>query len=108
MGRRRLRLLPVLGFEIEYLGTLSGETADHSSAGGIFASLIVQPPTLSTAAAVAQTRELPVNITAFAGGATARGPHAAVGVAVGVRPRPGPVSLEFEYSRSRSDPAGAH
>ena len=35
------------GFEIEYLGTLGGQTADHSSAGGIFASLIVQPVTIS-------------------------------------------------------------
>jgi hypothetical protein len=37
----------VAGFEIEYLGTLGGETADHSSAGGIFGSVIVQPVTIS-------------------------------------------------------------
>lgn len=37
----------VAGFEIEYLGTLGGKTADHSSAGGIFASIIVQPVTTS-------------------------------------------------------------
>jgi hypothetical protein len=37
----------VAGFEIEYLGTLGNDTADHSSAGGIFGSLIVQPPTIS-------------------------------------------------------------
>jgi len=37
----------VVGFEIEYLGTLGGVTADHSSAGGVFASIIVQPVTTS-------------------------------------------------------------
>jgi hypothetical protein len=37
----------VAGFEIEYLGTLGGETADHSSAGGIFGNVIVQPVTIS-------------------------------------------------------------
>jgi hypothetical protein len=37
----------VAGFEIEYLGTLGGETAGHSSAGGIFGSVIVQLPTSS-------------------------------------------------------------
>src|SRR5438105_3322371 len=58
--------------------------------------------TLSTVAAVAQTQESPVNVTALAGVAMAPGPHAAIGVAVGVRPRPIPVSLEVEYSRSRS------
>jgi len=60
---------------------------------------------LSTAAAVAQTPESPVNVTALTGVAMAPSAHAAIGVAVGVRPRPSPVSLEFEYSRSRSDPA---
>jgi hypothetical protein len=35
------------GFEIEYLGTIGGRTAGHSSAGGIFASLIVQPVTIA-------------------------------------------------------------
>jgi opacity protein-like surface antigen len=58
---------------------------------------------LSSTAAVAQTRESPVNVTAFTGAATTPDPHAAMGVAVGVRPRPLPVSLEFEYSRSRGD-----
>ena len=33
----------VAGFEIEYLGTLGGKSADHSRAGGIFGNLIVQP-----------------------------------------------------------------
>ena len=37
----------VAGFEIEYFGTLGGETADHSGLGGIFASLLVQLPTTS-------------------------------------------------------------
>jgi hypothetical protein len=37
----------VVGFEIEYFGTPGGATTDHSSAGGIFASLIVQPATTS-------------------------------------------------------------
>jgi hypothetical protein len=37
----------VVGFEIEYFGTPGGVTADHSSAGGIFASVIVQPATTS-------------------------------------------------------------
>ena len=60
---------------------------------------------LSTAGAMAQTPESPVNVTAFAGVAMTPDPHAAIGVAVGVRPRPIPVSLEFEYSRSQSDPA---
>jgi hypothetical protein len=96
----------LIGFEIKSLGALGGETADHSSAGGIFASLIVQGRTIATAAAITQTRESPVNVTAFAGVAMAPGPHAAIGVAVGVRPQPGPVSLEFEYSRSRSPAAG--
>ena len=68
------------------------------------AMLCLMALTVSTASAVAQTRESPVNVAAFAGVAMAPGPHAAIGVAVGVRPRPGPVSLEFEYSRSRSDP----
>ena len=68
------------------------------------ASLCVMALTLSAAPAVAQTRESPLNITAFAGVAMAPGPHPAIGVAVGLKPRPGPVSLEFEYSRSRSDP----
>jgi hypothetical protein len=36
----------VAGFEIEYLGTLGGESADHSSAGGIVGNLIVQPMTI--------------------------------------------------------------
>lgn len=36
----------VAGFEIEFLGTLGGESADHSSAGGIFGNLIVQPVTI--------------------------------------------------------------
>ncbi len=68
------------------------------------AMLCLMALTVSTASAVAQTRESPVNVTAFAGVAMAAGPHVAIGVAVGVRPRPGPVSIEFEYSRSRSDP----
>ena len=54
--------------------------------------------------AVAQTRESPVNITAFCGVAMAPGPHPAIGVAVGHKPHPGPVSLEFEYWRSWRDP----
>jgi hypothetical protein len=37
----------VAGFEIEYFGTPGGSTTDHSSAGGIFASLVVQPATAS-------------------------------------------------------------
>lgn len=37
----------VVGFEIEYLGTLGGVSAADSPAGGIFASLIVQPATTS-------------------------------------------------------------
>jgi len=69
------------------------------------ASLCVMALTLSAAPAVAQIRESPVNITAFAGVAMAPGPHPAIGVAVGHKPRPGPVSLEFEYWRSRRDPA---
>ena len=36
----------VAGFEVEYLGTLGGESADHSSAGGIFGNVIVQPVTV--------------------------------------------------------------
>jgi hypothetical protein len=36
----------VAGFEIEYLGTLGGESTDHSSAGGIFGNVIVQPVTI--------------------------------------------------------------
>jgi hypothetical protein len=36
-----------VGFEIEYLSTLGGSTKASSSAGGIFASLIVQPVTIS-------------------------------------------------------------
>lgn len=35
----------IVGFEIEYLGALSGESADHPSAGGIFANLVVRPVT---------------------------------------------------------------
>jgi hypothetical protein len=61
--------------------------------------------TFSTAPAVAQGREAPINATAFAGAAMTPDPHVAIGIAVGVRPRPTPVSLEFEYSRSGSDPA---
>ena len=33
----------VAGFEIEFLSTLGGETASHSTAGGIFGNLVVQP-----------------------------------------------------------------
>ena len=36
----------VAGFEIEYLGTLGGESANHSSAGGIFGNVIVHPLTI--------------------------------------------------------------
>lgn len=38
----------IAGFEIEYLGTLDRRPAGRSSAGGIFASLIVQPVTISS------------------------------------------------------------
>jgi hypothetical protein len=61
----------VVGFEITYLGRLGGETADQSCGRNIFASLIVPPPTISTAAAIAQTRESPVSVTALAGVAIA-------------------------------------
>jgi hypothetical protein len=61
--------------------------------------------TLSTAPAVAQGWEAPINATAFAGAAMTPDPHVAIGIAVGLRPRPTPVALEFEYSRSGSDPA---
>jgi hypothetical protein len=72
------------------------------------ASLCLMALTLLAAPAVAQARESPVNITAFAGVAMAPGPHPAIGVAVGHKPRPGPVSLEFEHWQSRRDPvAGA-
>ncbi len=77
----------------------------HGSIALRHAMFCLMALTLSAAPAVAQTRESPVNVTAFAGVAMAPGPYAAIGVAVGVRPRPIPVSLEFEYSRSRSDPA---
>lgn len=33
----------VAGFEIEYLATLGGKSADHSAAGAILGNLIVQP-----------------------------------------------------------------
>lgn len=36
----------VAGFEIEYLGTVGGESGGHSSAGGIFANVIVHPATV--------------------------------------------------------------
>lgn len=36
----------VAGFEIEYLGTLGAQSVDHSSAGGIFGNVIVQPVTI--------------------------------------------------------------
>lgn len=36
-----------VGFEIEYLSTLGPTTPGHFSAGGIFASVIVQPVTIS-------------------------------------------------------------
>jgi opacity protein-like surface antigen len=61
--------------------------------------------TLSTAPAVAQGWEAPVNVTAFAGAAMTPDPQVATGIAVGLKPRPIPVTLEFEYSRSGSDPA---
>jgi hypothetical protein len=96
-----------VGFEITYLGRLGGETADQSCGRNIFASLIVRPPTISTAAAIAQTRESPVSVTAFTGVAIAPGPHAAIGIAVGVKSRQTPLSVEFEYSRSRSEPGVA-
>jgi hypothetical protein len=84
----------------------------HCSVALRYAMLCVMALTLPAALAVAQTPELPVNITAFGGVAMAPGPHPAIGVAVGVKSsgllsrRPTPVSLEFEYARSRSDPAG--
>jgi hypothetical protein len=90
----------VVGFEIKYPGRAGGETADRSCGRDVFASLLVQPPTISAAAAIAQTRESQVSVTAFAGVAMAPGPHPAIGVAVGVKSRQTPVSLEFEDSRS--------
>jgi hypothetical protein len=39
--------LPSVGFEIEYLSTFGQTTPGDYSAGGIFASLIVQPMTIS-------------------------------------------------------------
>jgi hypothetical protein len=38
----------IAGFEVEYLGTLGGESADRSSAGGIVGNLIVQPVTIGS------------------------------------------------------------